>query len=185
VIRVLLPRHVPAGHEQEGQRPAMVIATTDGLGTTRFPMLIIAPMTTQIEAWTRSNPLLYPIIPAGVAGLPQESAILLDQLRALSLSRLLGFMGTLESLQTAKIRAVTRRIFVTIDQTLGPNLRLYLENEIYMMLVRQKNNSADSEEEDSILDSMDLIWQQLTPNERDWLNARTKKIKSLKEPHHE
>jgi mRNA interferase MazF len=111
VIRVLLPRHVPAGHEQEGQRPAVVIGTTDGLGSTRFPMLMIAPMTTQLEAWTRNNPLLYPIIPAGIAGLSQDSAILLDQLRALSLSRLLGFMGTLETAQIEKIKSATGKIF--------------------------------------------------------------------------
>jgi mRNA interferase MazF len=111
VIRVCLPRHLPSGHEQEGQRPAVVIGVVENAGTSRFPMLLIAPMTTQIESWTTRNPLLYPIVSAGLVGLTQDSAILLDQIRVVSLSRLLGFSGTLEQSIVKEIRVCLATMF--------------------------------------------------------------------------
>ncbi len=111
VIRVFLPRHLPSGHEQEGQRPAVVIGIIENTGASRFPMLLIAPMTTQIESWTIKNPLLYPIISAGLVGLTQDSAILLDQIRVVSLSRLLGFSGTLEQSVVKEIQVCLTTMF--------------------------------------------------------------------------
>ncbi|MEY4529377.1 MAG: hypothetical protein RLZZ156_98 [Deinococcota bacterium] len=111
VIRVLLPLHIPTGHEQEGQRPAVVVGILENTGRSRFPMLLIAPMTTQLEPWAVQNPVLYPIISSGMSGLTQDSVVLLDQIRAVSLSRLLGFLGTLEQQTTETIKSCLGTVF--------------------------------------------------------------------------
>ncbi len=112
VIKVLLPKHSPSGHEQEGRRPALVVGTFTQVGAMRFPMVMIAPMTTQIASWTTQNPSLYPRISSGTAGLTEESVILLDQIRAVSLSRMLSFLGTLDAAQLEPINRLLSRVFL-------------------------------------------------------------------------
>lgn len=95
VLLVALPEQLPRGHEQSGLRPALVLGLPDKLGTPRFPMLIAAPLTTQIGKWAIDNPNLYPILPSGTAGLHQSSVILLDHLRAVDKTRIKGYIGSL------------------------------------------------------------------------------------------
>ncbi len=46
MITALFPVHRPGAHEQEGYRPAVVVGMPGLLGETRFPVLIVATMTT-------------------------------------------------------------------------------------------------------------------------------------------
>ncbi|MCA6556200.1 MAG: type II toxin-antitoxin system PemK/MazF family toxin [Pseudanabaena sp. M114S2SP2A07QC] len=93
VIFVDLPSHNPKGHEQEGRRPAVIVGLP--LGDVRYPVAVVVPLTTQFGDWTRKNPALYPIIQAGTAGLPQKSVVLCDQIRAVDIQRVIGYLGSL------------------------------------------------------------------------------------------
>ncbi len=96
VLMVSLPQHVPPGHEQEGERPAVVIGLPDRTGPQRFPLFVIVPLTTaRGQQWALRNSVLYPLIPAGAGGLRGDSLALLDQVRALTTRRITGYVGTL------------------------------------------------------------------------------------------
>ncbi len=85
VCLIEFPLHRPRGHEQEGLRPAVVIAIPPP--PTRFQTLVVAPCTTRLGDWVIANPRLYPILPAGTAGLGQDCVLLLDQIRAIDNDR--------------------------------------------------------------------------------------------------
>lgn len=93
VIFVNLPSHNPKGHEQEGRRPAVIVGVP--LGDVRYPVVVVVPLTTQCGDWIKKNPELYPIIQAGTAGLPQKSVALCDQIRAVDIQRVIGYLGSL------------------------------------------------------------------------------------------
>lgn len=101
VVIVALPNHTPKGREQQGTRPAVVVGVPSG--ELRYPMLIIAPLTTQTGSWALKNPSLYPRLEAGTGGLPKSSIILLDQIRGLDVSRVLAYLGTLTPQQYVPI----------------------------------------------------------------------------------
>lgn len=65
----------------------------------RYPMLMIAPLTTQSSSWVLKNPSLYPHFSSGAGGLSLSSIVLLDQTRRLYINRVLGYLGTLTSEQ--------------------------------------------------------------------------------------
>ncbi|MBN3869199.1 MAG: type II toxin-antitoxin system PemK/MazF family toxin [Nostoc sp.] len=92
VIIVTLPTSTPRGREQQG-RPAVVVGIP--WGEVRYPMLMIAPLTTQSGSWVFNNPSLYPRLSAGAAGLPLSSIVLLDQTRGLDINRVLAYLGIL------------------------------------------------------------------------------------------
>ena len=58
VLLVQLSKRDPKGHEQEGTRPVIVVGLPDALGKSRFPLLIVVPLTTQIEKWSTTAPRL-------------------------------------------------------------------------------------------------------------------------------
>jgi hypothetical protein len=47
ILLVMLPTHAPAGHEQEGVRPAVVVGLPERAGQPRFSTLLVIPLTTQ------------------------------------------------------------------------------------------------------------------------------------------
>lgn len=102
VVMLAFPRHNPRGHEQEGLRPAIVVAVPSG--SMRFPQVWTVPLTSQRGAWQEANPSLYPILPAGTAGLLKESVALGDNLRSIDRARVGAFIGSLdaETLQTIR-----------------------------------------------------------------------------------
>ncbi|HEX9679789.1 MAG TPA: hypothetical protein VGA08_04200 [Candidatus Saccharimonadales bacterium] len=51
-------------------------------------------------------------------------------------------------------------------------LKLYLELEHQVLILREKHGGMDNVEEDIYLDVMDSIWWKLTETERDMLNSR-------------
>ena len=105
------PEHAPGGHEQEGLRPAVVVGLPTQVGRPRFPVLLLAPMTTfRRQAWVSAAPDLYPVLPGGAAGLPSDSVILLDQTRALDVARLRRWLGQLSASEYAPLSQALRRM---------------------------------------------------------------------------
>lgn len=99
------PAHTPPGHEQHGVRPAVVVALLEPLGETRYPIVFLAPLTThRNQEWVARSPGVYPTIPAGVARLPSDSVVLLDQIRAVGLQRVIVYRGRLSDEEYAPIR---------------------------------------------------------------------------------
>ena len=76
ILNVYLPTRDPLGREQEGSRPCVLIADPSEIQSLRFPLLIIAPMTTRPFA----DLPLYPRLKRGAGRLPMDSTVLLDQL---------------------------------------------------------------------------------------------------------
>jgi mRNA interferase MazF len=73
--------------EQQGYRPAIVVAVPDLLDIPRFPLIVVIPLTTDRgQKWATASSNLYPRFSAGVAGLRSPSVALLDQVRALDVS---------------------------------------------------------------------------------------------------
>lgn len=71
------------GSEQDGRRPVVVIQ--NDIGNEVAPTVIVAPLTT--KSFTKPYPMNVHI-PRGVAGLKENSAILLSQIRTIDKTRL-------------------------------------------------------------------------------------------------
>jgi mRNA interferase MazF len=110
VILVHLPRRDPKGHEQEGTRPVIVVGIPDALGKTRFPALVVVPLTTQTGKWLTTSPRLYPVLEKGQGGLPLRSVALLDQVASLDATRVLRKIGRLSTKEFAPIRTGLKAI---------------------------------------------------------------------------
>ena len=66
------------GHEQQGERPALVVGAPHRLGRMRFALILAAPLTSYVsQAWASASPSLYPLIPQ--SALTRPSIVLLDQ----------------------------------------------------------------------------------------------------------
>ena len=112
VVTALFPVHDPVGHEQEGYRPAVVVGVPAFVGSPRFPVLLLAPLTTdRDQGWARSSPALYPRLAEGTTGLRSPSLCLLDQAQALSIERLRTYRGALSGEEYEPIREGLKRIF--------------------------------------------------------------------------
>jgi mRNA interferase MazF len=97
ILIVRFPLHNPQGREQEGIRPALVVGVPQKLGISRFSTLIVAPITTdKRQPWSSTSSNLYPKLTSGQGGLPKDSIILLDQIRAIDLNRIVRYLGTLK-----------------------------------------------------------------------------------------
>lgn len=102
VVLVNLPTHEPKGHEQEGLRPAIIVAVPSGY--LRFPIVLVVPVTSQGGNWANQNPILYHQIPRGTGGLPRPSVALIDQVRAVDMKRITTYLGVLEQQLLQNIR---------------------------------------------------------------------------------
>lgn len=102
VVLVNLPVHQPRGHEQEGVRPVVIVSVPKG--HLRYPVAIVVPVTSQIGFWASHNSSLYLQIPPGTGGLPKQSVILIDQIRAIDVNRITSYIGTLESQLLQNVR---------------------------------------------------------------------------------
>lgn len=77
-------------------RPAVVVGLPEVLGEPRYPLMMLAPLTTDHgQAWALRSPALYPRLSGGTGGLRVDSFVLLDQLRALDEARMAGYLGAL------------------------------------------------------------------------------------------
>ena len=104
VLKIYFPAHKPEGHEQEGTRPAIVVGVPDTLGKPRFPVLVVVPLTSQLEEWAKNSPTLYPVLEVGAGGVDVPSVALTDQVRAVGVSRITGRYGTLTSVQLGPVK---------------------------------------------------------------------------------
>jgi mRNA interferase MazF len=111
VITAKFPSQNPSGREQEGYRPAIVVGIPSRLGKLRFPLVFVAPMTTDRgQEWVDSNPNLYVQFSAGVANLKSPSIALLDQVRAIDISRIVAYRGNLTPQQYEAIAKSLQKI---------------------------------------------------------------------------
>ncbi len=98
IVVVRFPEHIPPGHEQHGAQPAVVLGLPEVLGEPRFPVVLVAPLTTDRgQLWAERSPALYSRLPAGAGGLPSASIVLLDQVRFLGLERVAAYLGTVRT----------------------------------------------------------------------------------------
>ncbi|MGC1306017.1 MAG: type II toxin-antitoxin system PemK/MazF family toxin [Phormidesmis sp.] len=109
VVLAALPEQVPSMHEQQGTRPAVVVGVLPG--RTRYQLAMIAPLTTKSGKWFDLNPIVYPVLAAGMGDLKQDSIVLLDQVRAIDGRRLLQYIGKLTEEEYAPIQSGVSRIF--------------------------------------------------------------------------
>ncbi len=111
VVTAKFPSQNPSGREQEGYRPAIVVGLPSRLGKLRFPLVFVVPMTTDRgQEWADINPNLYVRFLAGVAGLKSPSIALLDQARAIDVSRIAAYRGSLASQEYAAIAEALQKI---------------------------------------------------------------------------
>jgi mRNA interferase MazF len=104
IIVATLPEQVPPGREQKGYRPVIVVGVPEALGTPRYPMLLVIPLTTnRRQQWAIECPALYPVLAAGEGSLPTSSIALLDQVRSLDKTRVSRYIGTLTNEQCQPI----------------------------------------------------------------------------------
>ncbi len=86
------------GSEQTGRRPVLVVQ--NDIGNEVAPTVIVAPLTT--KSFTKDYPINVRI-PSGVAGLRENSTILLSQIRTIDKSRLERKIGHLSLTYLQKI----------------------------------------------------------------------------------
>ena len=111
ILLVMLPTHAPAGHEQEGVGPAVVVGLPERAGQPRFSTLLVIPLTTQEGTWSKQAPRLYPHLRGGAGGLPRLSIALLDQVRSIDVRRVSSYLGSLTGKEFQPIKEGLKRIF--------------------------------------------------------------------------
>jgi mRNA interferase MazF len=111
ILLIMLPTHAPAGHEQEGVRPAVVVGLPERAGQPRFSTLLVIPLTTQEGTWSKKAPRLYPRLRGGAGGLPRPSIALLDQVRSIDARRVSSYLGSLTGKEFQSINEGLKRIF--------------------------------------------------------------------------
>jgi mRNA interferase MazF len=111
VVIALLPERTPQGHEQEGERPVVIVGFPDLLGKPRFPMISVIPFTDALDEearerkwWIDRSPYLYPFFEQGTAGLWKDCVALLDQQQSIDCRRIRGYCGRLTKLQYQPIQ---------------------------------------------------------------------------------
>ncbi len=92
IVSVALPGRIPQGKELEGLHPAVVINVISA----RMDLAWVVPLTTDRGyPWISKHPNLYMRIPEGVAGVPSNSVMLIDQFQAVDITRLKRAFGSL------------------------------------------------------------------------------------------
>ena len=95
------------GSEQSGTRPVLIVQTDRANATS--PNSIIIPFTTRIRKKLFPSHVL---VPAGEAGLTQDSVALAEQIRVMDLARLIRKLG---QLPTARIQEVDDALRAILD----------------------------------------------------------------------
>ena len=87
------------GHEQRGERPALIIGSANGL-------IVVVPFTTTISTIRFSH--TFSVTPAPHNGLDRESVALVFQIVALDRDRFIHRIGNLEEQQLQAIAALVK-----------------------------------------------------------------------------
>jgi len=111
IISVRLPSRLPAGREQHGMRPCIVVADPSITGPCRFSVVVVVPLTThRQQSWQSINATLYPILAAGTAGLMVDSIALVDHIQVTDVARVEAYLGRLTESEYAPILAALRAL---------------------------------------------------------------------------
>jgi mRNA-degrading endonuclease toxin of MazEF toxin-antitoxin module len=78
----------------------VVVGNPGSLQTLRYPMLLVAPLTTT----GLDSGLVYPVLSGGAGGLRNSSTVLLDQVSSVDVRRVKGFVGQLSRAEYQPIR---------------------------------------------------------------------------------
>lgn len=92
------------GHEQEGTRPAVILADTP------TDVCIVIPLTSNIKAL--KFPYTFEIEPSYSNGLSNNSIALIFQIRAIDKSRLLKRLGILEKEIFKELQKLTQKLLI-------------------------------------------------------------------------
>jgi mRNA interferase MazF len=86
------------GHEQAGNRPAVVVSDDEVAESQRFPLVAIVPVTR-----TPGRGLLYPRLEPGGSGLKEVSFALCDQILSVDKRRVARVYGSVSAAELAAI----------------------------------------------------------------------------------
>lgn len=92
---------VARGHEQAGERPAVVIQSDD---LSRLSTIIVIPTTTAMQRGSHRGTV---ILQSGEGGLREDSVALCYQIRVLDRNRLIRRLGQLSAAALADIETTT------------------------------------------------------------------------------
>lgn len=104
IMLVNLPAPHGTGHEQVGQRPALVVHNDST--SSKLPVISIIPFTTRLEALRFPHAIR--VEPSEQNGLSQISVLMVFQLRVIDKQRLLHKIGRLEEDVLKKVDAEIR-----------------------------------------------------------------------------
>lgn len=104
------PQSTPAGHEQHGARPAVVVGVPDFVAPPKDEGLILVPFSSKVMRYVHLSRELYPIYTEGQGGLTVASVALCPQVRFLGRERLLGVLGQLTPEEFSPIGQAVRRM---------------------------------------------------------------------------
>jgi mRNA interferase MazF len=94
------------GQEHSGRRPCVVIGDSAIAAHQRFPLLLIAPLTS-----TQLTGLLYPeLAPSSWNGLTKTSYVLVDHLRSIDKQRVIKTYGGLNAAELAAVDKALRAL---------------------------------------------------------------------------
>jgi mRNA interferase MazF len=107
ILEIRLPEHRPRAHEQEGLRPCMLVLDPSKLQKVPFPQLWVAPITSTMlpEGENRIR------LEDGDGGLALGGTLLLDQMRAVDLSRLRSRHGQLSGAKLERVKNAVKALF--------------------------------------------------------------------------
>lgn len=108
VVIVSFPQQIPAMHEQQGTRPAIIVGVP--VGEIRYPLVVIVPLTTQTGRWVITNPATYPVLHQGTGNLAQTSVVLIDQIRSIDVRRIGRYLGSLTEREYSAIAVGINRV---------------------------------------------------------------------------
>ena len=106
ILWIDFPQRIPPGHEQLGRRPVIVVGIPQLVQPVPYRMPLVVPLTR-----TRLQETLFPLIPAGVGGLPADSTALIYQVGAIDIRRIVGRLGNLSSTEMVPIRTGLKLVF--------------------------------------------------------------------------
>lgn len=108
VVIVEFPESTPEGHEQTGERPAVVVGVPDLLAQPRYGGLLVVPCSSKLHQFAAFSPAMYPVLSAGAGGLTRDSVAICEQLRFISRTRVIDYLGHLTPDEYRPIDAAIR-----------------------------------------------------------------------------
>ena len=106
IVYVNLPKQSPAGREQFGTRPAIIVQDEPRLAN--LPTVIVVPLTTQKSALRFLGAFLIAL--SATKGLQAESVAMCFQIRAIDRNRITQVIGKIDTQDLANLNLHTRKL---------------------------------------------------------------------------